>query len=107
MLQTKQNIELLKQEAKQRLEELQNEELNLKEDVTAYEDKFAEWEKPILNTNFPVQKRISTSANNLCQVVIIEKCAYLRFHSKFFVGSERFFVFCCEKWWSRKWLACR
>lgn len=71
MLHIQKNIETLKKEAKERLDDLKNEEIKLSEEVSAYEDKAAEWEKPVLNPkdfSFPVPKRISTSANNLCQV---------------------------------------
>lgn len=70
MLQIQKNIELLKKEAAGRLEELKNEEMDLTKDVTAFEDIVAEWEKPldIKDCAFLVPKRISTSANNLCQV---------------------------------------
>lgn len=70
MLQIQKNIEILKKEAAGRLEELKNEETDLTKDVTAFEDIVVEWEKPldIKDCAFLVPKRISTSANNLCQV---------------------------------------
>lgn len=75
MLQIQKNIETLKKEAKERQEELKNEEIQLTEAVTAYEDKIIELEKPVDLKDYaiPVPKRISTSATNLCQVIMNQK----------------------------------
>lgn len=83
MLQIQKNIDILKKEAAEHLEELKNEELALIKEITMYEDKVAEWEKPsdIKDNAILVPKRISTSANNLCQVNIM--CTFYHLLIKF------------------------
>lgn len=87
MLRIQKNIETLKKETKERQEELKNEEICLTEAVTTYEDKIAELEKPVdfKDYAFPMPKRISTSASNLCQVIMIQKGCFRKniFNKKF------------------------
>lgn len=97
MLEIQKNIETLKEESKNRLEELKNDELTLAEEVATYENKIPEWEKPvnIKDTFLIVPKRISTSANNLCQVSIHPLCFNVSLKVNV-VGSKGFSILCSK-----------